>query len=200
MWFLKLVAYFVLVSWSFSITASEALAQKCAEHEELIELAVEAPNVIPCDGIGQAYVLGRFGFGAIRRPFNDSYDSKYDYYINTRGYLALKRNWPEGEVDAEQFLGDFHNLFLVLHFVEWEEDEFRRTAYKAFVNFEYLLRGAKTRGQQEDHMEVMADLIGPTEISHAASMLCFIEFDIPTLPVSTILDSAQFRECDSKKD
>jgi hypothetical protein len=185
--FPKIVA--IIIAWFPTFL----FGQTCVPHTDLIKISdSELQEVVPCDFIGAAYLIG-LGIGL--NGYDGSADSgDYSYYPPLRYYLdvAQKENGAQS-IDATAFLLVSSQ---VLAAIEDEKRDSRYYAYQAFTLGAFWKSNdssvVSSRKLLADSFTVLLSLSG---LSNYKELRCFIIADIPTISVEAIKLSDRYLLC-----
>ena len=175
-----------------TVTDTQASTEDCLPHSKLLNTPLqELSKVSSCDLIGAAFLWG-WGEGVDYKeklPINDS----YQYYYLVRTFL----NNAEGKGE-DLSINDTAILLAALSMLPGLEDnENQRSAYyRAFVLRQFLNSNKAIMG---DEKYVLNDLIvlflRDGVFERFSEFECFIQSDIPTVPVSDVLSSQLYHDC-----
>lgn len=183
------------IHWSTPLLSQ---TNDCSDHIELLLLdESHLDDVRPCDYIGAYYLLG---LGAVSINLlavaNTEVSQEYFYYHYFRLYLnAVDPELPQAKEEALAFLL-LGLSFLPNPTLQDTEGEIRGNFYTTFALGEYWdSNNASLSESKLSIQEAMLSLMAPGNLPDVRHLGCFIQYDIPTLPIADILESKNYKGC-----
>jgi len=191
----RAVAGIFLMLFPLSAIAGNAT---CTTAEEIVHIDVtELNQVTPCDMITAQYLLG-FGHSGFWGDLGEV-GEQYAYYIWFRSYLLDSSHHQR---DDETTDGDA-NVKLILGALALgdlpPETDWRFILYRAFSISEAWKNNPKLGDLTKETLNsYLMELMRGGDFRSVKELSCFIQYDVPVVPIHDILSAENYQNCISE--